>query len=95
MKKVLFTFAILAPNLSFAHGQLAQQASDAIEVATEIFVSTQPQQVRSQFSSISATLTGHEQFAVFITLKDGTTKFTYNCVENEDVEPVIWECQSI
>lgn len=84
----------LAPLTAFAHGAVPKQASDAIAQATEQFVASNPAEVRRRFLSVSATLTGHERFEVTISLKDGEARFVYDCRENEEVEPVKWECSA-
>ncbi len=86
---------MLLSTSAFAHGSVAQQASDAVSKAVESFTAANPSEVRRQFLSISAELTGHEQFSVTITLKDRATQFKYDCKENEDADPVIWECAAI
>lgn len=79
-------------SLAFADGPIAHQASEAVEVATNMFSATQTPEIAKQFQSINATKVGHEQFAIVITLNDGKTAFAYMCEENESVQPVIWEC---
>jgi hypothetical protein len=91
MKTFVFAVATLASTLAFAHGSTAHQASEAISSAVKLF-SAQPKDVQRQFLSVAAVQTGHEQFDVAITLKDQTTQFHFACAENEDVDPVVWEC---
>ncbi|MGZ3694495.1 MAG: hypothetical protein ACXWQO_09965 [Bdellovibrionota bacterium] len=92
--KILAALLLFAPGLAFAHGSLAQQSSEAVKQATELFVRTQSPDLRRQFSSLTATLAGHEQFNVEISLKDRTL-FKYDCHENESVNPIIWECKAL
>jgi hypothetical protein len=91
MKTIAFAITTLASVFAFAHGSAAHQASEAVAVAAKAFTDTQAKEVQRQFASIIATQTGHEQFAVVITLKN-QTRFNYACAENEDVDPVVWEC---
>lgn len=92
MKSILMILILTSGTFAHAHGSPAQQANDAIKVATQLF-ETQPREVRKKFKAISAEMTGHEEFAVVILLNDNVTKFEFACKENEDVTPVIWECQ--
>lgn len=78
---------------SFGHGAIAQQASEAVAVATKMFLSAQPKEVTRQFASVTADLAGIEQFDVTIRLQDQKTTFHFDCRENEDVKPVVWECE--
>lgn len=74
-----------------AHGSIAHQASEAVSIATAQFTAAQPRDVNRSVVSVNAALTGHEQFTVTIALKTGAA-FNYACAENEDVDPVVWEC---
>lgn len=94
MKVILLLALSLLPALAHAHGSVAKQSSDAILAATELFQRSQTPDVRRQFYSISATLAGHERFAVEISLKD-RSQLKYDCRENEAVNPVVWECAAI
>jgi hypothetical protein len=94
MKNLAALFLLTFPTLAMAHGSLAQQSSDAVKSATELFLRTKAPDLRRQFSSITATVSGNEQFAVEISLKDRTL-FKYDCRENESVKPVIWECTAL
>ncbi len=88
---MIFALATLASSFAFAHGTTATQAANAVTAATRLF-GTQPKEIQRQFIAISATQTGHEQFAVVIALRDGA-EVKYACWENEEVEPVVWECK--
>lgn len=89
-----FAFLLLTlGSFALAHGPLAEQGANAVDAAVTRFLKQQPKDTTRQFHSISATVAGHEKFSVVITLKDQTTKFNFNCAENENVEPVAWECQ--
>jgi hypothetical protein len=91
MKK-RFLFTLIVAPMAFAHGPVAKQASEAVDVAVNHFIAKQPKDVQRQFASVFATKTGHEKFAVTIKLIDGKTQFAFNCIENEDVDPIVWEC---
>lgn len=94
MAKTLAITLTLSSSLAFGHGSIADQAAHAVEAAAHLFESTQPANVRNQFGMVAARWIAHETFQVTISLKSGT-QFNYKCVENEDVEPVIWECQAL
>jgi hypothetical protein len=93
MKFVMTAIALFSPALALAHGSAAHQASEAVEAATKLFTSTQSQEIKKDFLSVSATKVGYEQFNVVITLKERETHFNYFCQENETVNPVVWECK--
>jgi hypothetical protein len=95
MKYVFSILTLLASGSAFAHGAVAQQGSDAIKAATGVFLAKATPAVRKEFYSVSATVAGHEQFAVVIMLKDQRTRFEYDCRENEEVNPVVWECAAL
>lgn len=90
MKKLLVLAAFL-PVSAFAHGSLVHQASMAVDSAGVLLAQSQPREVLNMVTAISAVKTGHEMFTVTIALSN-QAKFQYACHENEDVEPVIWEC---
>lgn len=92
MKSVLISLTLFVSSSVFAHGTTAEQAVDSVEAAVALFQKTVPTDVRKKFQSIRAEKTGHEQFQVTIGLSD-TTETSYQCVENEEVDPVVWECQ--
>jgi hypothetical protein len=92
-KALVLGLTLACSSSAFAHGALAHQASEAIAKAAELF-QTQPKETQRAFKSIAADLAGHELFNVTITLNDGATKFGYLCHENEEVDPVVWECQA-
>ena len=98
MSKILLSATVLACSLfslgAFAHGTPASQAAAAITVATNMFNASAARDVQRQFLGVSATLAGHERFTVTIALKNKTT-ISYDCIENEDVDPVVWECKAI
>lgn len=83
---------LLFSSFALAHGPVAEQGSEAVRAATKMFLSSQPKEMTRQFQSVFADMTGHEQFKVVFTLKDGK-EFTYACMENEISEPVVWECE--
>ncbi len=91
---MLFLILCSLSPLALAHGPIAEQASHAVDSATEVFLKSQPKDVQRRFYSVLATLAGHEKFEVFVTLNDKTTTFKYECTENELVDPVVWECQA-
>lgn len=94
MKKLTLVSAALVTLGSItasAHGSIAHQASEAVAVASAQFTAAQPRDVNRAVVSVNAALTGHEQFTVTINLKTGAA-FSYSCAENEDVDPVVWEC---
>ena len=93
MKIVLIALTALAPSLALAHGSLVHQAAEAIDSAGTLFSASQPREVQRLVKVISATKTGHEMYDVQLALSNNTS-FTYACRENEDVEPVRWECEA-
>lgn len=46
-------------------------------------------------TAVSAVLTGVEQFEVRIIVSTSETPVKYDCMENEDVDPVVWECTAL
>ena len=94
MKKIILGL-IVSGSFAFAHGPIAHQASEAVESASKVFLATQPKEVSKQFGSIFAEVSGIERFKVEITLSDKTTKFSYDCAENELVSPEVWECEAL
>ncbi len=92
MKNVLALMFVLAlGSQAHAHGSVAHQAHDAVGAAIQLF-SKNPVEITRNFSSVSAVLAGHEKFNVTITLRDQITQYQFVCVENESVNPVIWDC---
>lgn len=90
MKKTVFAALMLVSPASFAHGNLAQQAHDAVTSSLKLFQTQEVASIR-QFRGISANLVARETFNVTITLADNSV-IKHLCIENEDVEPVVWEC---
>ncbi len=96
MTKLLAILGVLvlsASTQAFAHGSVAHQAAEAVAAASKLFSTSQPKEVTKQFFSVNAENVAWEQFKVTITLTDKTTRFEYDCNENENVDPVVWECQ--
>ena len=93
MKKIIALAALCAPVTAFAHGSLPEQAADAIRSSAKIFAQTQPKELQRAFRAATAVKTGHEQFAVTFTLANNA-QLNYACQENEEVDPVVWECQA-
>jgi len=95
MKKTALFVALcsLAPLAASAHGTAVHQASEAIEKSGEIFSRTQSKETQRLFKSVTAVRTGYEQFDIAIVLTNNQ-QFDYACRENEDVEPVVWECEA-
>lgn len=93
MKKTALLAALcaLSPIAAFAHGSLVHQAAEAIDKSGQIFAQTQPKETQRLVKSVSAVLTGREQFTVAISLSTNAQLF-YTCRENEEVDPVVWEC---
>ncbi len=96
MKKIVLLSSVclsMAFSLTAqAHGTIASQAAQAVLAASTTFNATTTRDTQRLFKSVNAELTGHEQFAVQIVLTSGqTTK--YNCTENEEVSPAVWECK--
>lgn len=91
MKKLFVLATALAPLSAFAHGSLPEQAADAIKSSAKIFAQTQPKEIQRTFRAATAVKTGHEQFAVTFTLANNA-QLNYACQENEEVDPVVWEC---
>ena len=75
-----------------AHGTLASQAAQAVLAASSTFNATATRDTQRLFKSVHVELTGHEQYAVQITLTSGQAT-NYNCTENEEVSPAVWECK--
>lgn len=91
MKTFVFASALLFTTFANAHGPVARQASAAIDKSTNLFVTAHPKEIYKKFKSVSAENTGHEKFFVEIKLTDNSV-YAYDCGENEDVDPVVWEC---
>ena len=92
MKKIVLGVVLALSSSAFAHGSLAEQAANAVKSAGEVFVAANPKEITKGLISVTATLLGHERFGVVITTKD-KTEFKYDCLENEKVSPVVWECR--
>lgn len=96
MKKFLGVLGLVSALVSgsaFAHGSISHQAAEAVEAATVKFQKEQPKEVSKLFHSVFAELSGIERFDVTIKLNDQKGEFKFDCSENEDVQPVVWECQ--
>ncbi len=93
MKLVLTALVALSPLSALAHGTAVHQAAEAIERAGQIFAENNTKESQRMFSSVAALRTGREQFTVTITLTNGA-QASYACQENEDVNPVVWECEA-
>ena len=91
--KSIAVLALLAaaPIAALAHGTVPQQAAAAATSTAELFVKTQTPEIRRQFQTITASVAGHEQFDVVVTLKT-KAQLNYFCEENEAMDPVVWEC---
>ena len=93
-KTALFVvFSALLPIAAFAHGTAVHQAAEAVEKAGQIFEQTQSKETQRLFKSVTAVRSGREQFAVAIQLTNNA-QLTYACRENEEVDPIVWECQA-
>lgn len=90
-KSVFLALAII-PSSAFAHGSLVRQAADAVAAAATLLEQTQPREVIRKLQGVNAVRTGREQFQVTVSLSDDTS-FVYQCVENEEVDPVVWDCK--
>lgn len=93
MKKLIILPLLLISNFAFAHGSPATQAAAAIEAAVASFNASATREMQRNFLSITALMTGHEHFTVTVNLKDNNS-LGYDCTENEDAEPVVWECKT-
>lgn len=92
MKSTFIVLGLGLSSLVFAHGPKAEQASEAVKAATQLFLKKNASETTKQFQSVSAVFTGHERLTVVIGTANNTKKFSYDCSENEMVEPVEWEC---
>jgi hypothetical protein len=92
--KTLLVAIVLVSGSAMAHGPVSQQAVEAAKVAVTQFNKVQPHEVRKEFRSMTAEVTGHERVSVELRVKNGQA-YRYDCHENEDVKPVVWECQTL
>lgn len=90
MKKIIFA-GVLISSQAWGHGSMAVQASEAVKVATRMFTLAQSVAVQKQFAGVQAIYLGHEHVGVTIAINTGA-EFKYDCLENETVSPVVWEC---
>lgn len=91
MKKMILAPLLFASSAVFGHGTVPYQASIAVKKATEAVELAQPKEVLKQLTTVNVAKIGHEEFNVTFTVQDGT-QFLYWCGENEEVNPVVWEC---
>ncbi len=92
VKNALLTFHFLFvtfASTAYAHGPVAEQAAKAVTKATELFLQSAP---TGDFQSVSAQLTGEEQFTVRILLKDKPAQ-DYWCGLDTKSKPAKWGCK--
>lgn len=93
IKTILATsISAAAVSLAQAHGSKAIQAGEALKVVVADVQKNVSREDMRLFQSIKAELTGHEQFAVTVQFSD-QRQLTYQCNENEEVEPAVWVCK--
>lgn len=89
----LAIFATIGIHLSaFGHGSVPTQIVEATKSASVLFNSKTDKNTQRQVNKITGEHVGHEEVTVLIE-GDNQIRAEYFCTENEDVDPVIWECK--
>jgi hypothetical protein len=91
MKSLILSGLFFTSSAAFAHGSVPEQAAAAINLSAKLLTASQSKLVLRNTASVTAVKTGHEKFDVTFLMSDNT-QFNYACGENENVDPVIWEC---
>ncbi len=86
-------FILLNCYQTWAHGPVSQQAMVAVQRVQTQFEKDEAQDTRNSFSSISAQVSGEEQFVVTVVLKNGQPNLVYHCGLDTTVKPVKWGCK--
>lgn len=85
----IMTAAFALTSVAAAHGPVAEQAAKAVSKATELYLKNEKQ---NDFQSVTAELTGDEQFTVRIQTKTGPAA-NYWCGLDMEAKPVKWGCK--
>lgn len=88
---LLFTTLVSAP--AFAHGSRAVQASSAMTSAMALLETRETKETLRTLESVSVTWIARETFRVVATFP-GARAVSAVCRENEEVDPVAWECSA-